>query len=212
MPGIVSWPAIVKGPARQSWDPVITMDFLATILDVTGVQRPESQRSWGFDGVSLLPILRGDKSIAERGIGWMYSNPGPSVKTGYAFRYGKWKLAVGGVSCDPVHASFDCSKPQLYDMQLDPSEEHDLALREPVVLAAIQRNFTIWHASIERSIANETHCPGHPHPVPLPPTPPVPFSACNFSAGFSSLGVTFATGHVLSKEACCGACIGYSDW
>ena len=33
-------------------------------------------------------------------------------------RYGKWKLAVGGISCDSAKASFNCSRPQLYDMRV----------------------------------------------------------------------------------------------
>ena len=72
VPGIVSWPAVVgAGPARVSWSPVVTMDFLATILDVLQVQRPAAQRDWAFDGVSILPILRGE-TPPPRGIGWMY--------------------------------------------------------------------------------------------------------------------------------------------
>ena len=30
VPGIIAWPAVVRGPARTSWDPVITSDFLPT--------------------------------------------------------------------------------------------------------------------------------------------------------------------------------------
>merc|ERR1719197_1398981 len=57
VPGIVSWPAVAKGPARASWDFAITSDFLPTIMEVLGVSRPEHQHDWGFDGVSILPIL-----------------------------------------------------------------------------------------------------------------------------------------------------------
>ena len=69
VPGIVSWPAVVKG-TRESWDTVVTMDFLATIMDVLNVSRPASQAEWAFDGKSIMPILRGE-TWPERGIGWM---------------------------------------------------------------------------------------------------------------------------------------------
>ena len=60
VPGIVSWPAVVKDTSsRVSWDTVVTMDFLATVMDVLDVQRPVEQREWHFDGVSIMPILRG---------------------------------------------------------------------------------------------------------------------------------------------------------
>lgn len=136
VPGIISWPAVVQSAARVSWNTVVTMDFLATVMEVLDVQRPESQKNWHFDGVSVMPILKGEK-VAERGIGWMYMKATKSSKEGYAFRYGKWKYVAGGISCNPQQATFDCSKEQLYDMSTDWAENHDLADKEPEVLAAI---------------------------------------------------------------------------
>ena len=37
--GIISWPAVVKGKPRENWDTVVTMDFLATIMEVLDVLR-----------------------------------------------------------------------------------------------------------------------------------------------------------------------------
>lgn len=68
VPGIISWPAVAKGPARESWAPVVTMDFMATILEVLDMKRPASQSDWAFDGISVLPILR-DEAPEPRGIG-----------------------------------------------------------------------------------------------------------------------------------------------
>lgn len=150
------------------------MDFMATIMEVLDLERPADQKDWAFDGVSVLPILKGE-SVAERGIGWMYSKPVASPKNGYAFRYGNWKLAVGGVSCSAEHASFDCSQPQLYDMSVDKEENFDLSKKEPVVFAAIQRNFTIWFNSVHNSISNESKCDGGSGPPAgkFPANPPV---------------------------------------
>ena len=55
----------------MSWDPVVTMDFMATVLDVLGLHRPGKQAMWHFDGVSVLPLLKGHP-VAPRGIGWMW--------------------------------------------------------------------------------------------------------------------------------------------
>jgi hypothetical protein len=144
VPGIVSWPAVTKGAARVSWDTVVTMDFLATVMDVLKVSRPEAQKNWHFDGVSIMPILRGE-TPAVRGIGWMYDKPTKSAKDGYAFRYGKWKYVAGGISCNAAAATFDCAKEQLYDMDVDYAENHDLAATHPNILKAIAANFTIWY-------------------------------------------------------------------
>lgn len=74
------------GPARQSWDPVVTMDFMATIMEVLNIERPKEQSKWHFDGVSVLPILKGE-TPADRGIGWMFSKPIASPKNGYGASY-----------------------------------------------------------------------------------------------------------------------------
>ena len=98
-------------------------------------------------------------------------DPYPSAANGYAYRWGQWKLAVGGISCQSAHATFNCSKPQLYDLSVDVAEDHDLALQRPDVLAAIEANFSAWFASVNYSIANESKCasaPRPPNPVPFP--------------------------------------------
>ena len=38
MPGVLSWPARVHGPARESWATLVTMDFLATVAEAPGGQ------------------------------------------------------------------------------------------------------------------------------------------------------------------------------
>jgi len=60
VPGVIGWPAVVGPVARESWDTVITSDFLPTIMEILGVERPLSQAHWAMDGVSILPILRGE--------------------------------------------------------------------------------------------------------------------------------------------------------
>eukprot|EP00750_Incisomonas_marina_P002570 INCI1244.2.p1 GENE.INCI1244.2~~INCI1244.2.p1 ORF type:complete len:657 (-),score=87.74 INCI1244.2:42-2012(-) len=207
VPGIISWPAVNKGPARENWDPVVTMDFLATVMDVLKVERPASQANWHFDGVSAMPIIRGDKP-ADRGIGWMYNSPVMSAANGYAYRYGKWKMVAGGISCHPAEATFNCSKPQLYDMETDYAENHDLADTYPEILAAITANFTVWYNSIHDSIANESRCSNAPSPGPSPPFPSHPNAStqCEFIPDSALGGSDMVKGSVASREECCGAC------
>ena len=81
VPGIISWPAVAEGPARESWATVVSTDFLATIMEVLGVARPAQQAGWHFDGVSVLPLLRGEPP-ALRGVGWMYHDPTKSERNG----------------------------------------------------------------------------------------------------------------------------------
>ena len=209
VPGIISWPAVSKGPARVSWQPVVTMDFMATVMDVLGLQRPTNQRQWAFDGVSVMPILRGEEP-APRGIGWMYMKPDADAHYGYGFRYQHWKLAVGGVSCVEAQASFNCSAPQLYDMRTDYAENHDLARVHPDILEDIMANFTVWHESVLNSMANESKCPSTPGPGPVPktkfPAHPVASTKCTCTPGKAQVSGDMAVGHTETWELCCGAC------
>ena len=211
VPGIISWPAVVAGPARISWDTVTTMDFLATIMEVLGVERPAAQAHWAFDGVSAMPILRGEEP-APRGVGWMYLDPHKSAANGYAYRYAQWKYVVGGISCDAAQATFNCTKPQLYDLSTDVFEDHDLAAARPDVLAAIAANFTTWYTSVWNSITNESRCSGS-GPTPPQPFPPHPIASsnCTFVPHRAQNADDIAYGAVDSLEECCGACLAMPD-
>eukprot|EP00038_Savillea_parva_P008746 m.178892 g.178892 ORF g.178892 m.178892 type:complete len:646 (+) comp14648_c0_seq1:135-2072(+) len=206
VPGIISWPAMVNGPARVSWDPVITMDFLATVMDVLDVERPAHQQHWAFDGVSAMPIIKGE-AVPQRGFGHMYMTPTASAKEGYSYRWQNWKLAVGGVSCDPEQASFDCSKPQLYNMDNDIAENHNLADQEPEILNQIMYNFSMWQKSVLNSMANESMCSNsNSTPSAKFPDHPTPSSACTFTPNTALNGDDMAMGSVATQEECCGAC------
>jgi hypothetical protein len=139
-----------------------------------------------------------------------YYSPELSVSNGYAYRWGQWKYVVGGISCDAAKATFNCSKPQLYDMSTDFAEDYDLAAARPDIVAAAAANFSAWYASIHNSIANESHCPAEPPPPPGPAPPfppsPQPSSACAFLPGKALSGADMALGEVADAQTCCGAC------
>lgn len=186
VPGLVSWPAVVSGN-HESWDTVVTQDFLATVMDVLHVDRPAEQRDWGFDGVSMMPLLKGEP-VPERGIGWMFMTANASATEGYGYRQGKWKLVVGSKSCRQA----TCRKPQLYDLSVEYvrarcvlrpfgacltlehvcslcsiGERNDLAASHADVLASITANFTAWHASVMHSRTAESQCRPKTDDLPL---------------------------------------------
>jgi arylsulfatase A-like enzyme len=72
VPGVISWPAVIKS-AQTSWVTAITSDFLPTMMDVLNVQRAGRQAGWAMDGVSLLPLLRGEE-MGPRCIGHLFNN------------------------------------------------------------------------------------------------------------------------------------------
>ena len=61
MPLIVSWPGVTQ-PGTVSDAPVITMDLFPSLVEMAGL--PAAART-AVDGVSLAPLLRGEKTPAR---------------------------------------------------------------------------------------------------------------------------------------------------
>eukprot|EP00035_Acanthoeca_spectabilis_P003245 m.92044 g.92044 ORF g.92044 m.92044 type:complete len:685 (+) comp12005_c0_seq2:46-2100(+) len=202
VPGIISWPAIIKG-SRKVWDTVITHDFLPTIMDVLKVERPKSQQAWALDGISVMPLLRGN-SLLNRCTGHLYNN---GDNKGY--RCGKWKLVNGSKSC----ANDDCKAGNylLYDLSTDLGERTNVAAQNPEILQSMITNLTEWYASVQHSIQNESMCPGNsPSGGGMGPLgPPGNSSACTWVTGRLNGGggpSNFIQANATSKEECCGLC------
>lgn len=155
VPGVVSWPRVVQGPARESWDLVLTSDFLPTVMDALGVERPSEQEDWGMDGTSILPLLRGE-ALAERGVGWLYGNdwamewPPKSM----AFRLGPWKYINRSKSCEEAN----CKHELLYNLDSDLSEETDLSSSSPSKLRHLREMAVAWRETVEQSRLQESLC------------------------------------------------------
>jgi arylsulfatase A-like enzyme len=158
VPGVVSYPRLVGAVSLESWQTVTTMDFLPTVLELLGnASRPSGQTSWAIDGVSILPVLVGE-TLPARGIGWAYMSIDATADDGYGFRYGKWKLVVGGRSCTQE----ECKRPMLYDLEADLGERRDLSSAHPDLMAAMIHNFTLWRASVHQSRQHESRCTTNP--------------------------------------------------
>merc|ERR1712032_831162 len=128
-------------------------------------------QDWGFDGVSIMPILRG-AAVPERGMGWLMGFQHGFPPWAHAYRFGKWKYVNGSKACHDV----SCHTDSLFDLSIDLAEQNDLAKEYPEVLAAIKANFTEWFNSVALSRKQESLCG-----TPSPPAPPVPASnKCEF--------------------------------
>jgi arylsulfatase A-like enzyme len=119
--GGIREPLIIKAPwiIKESTVcnvPVSTIDFFPTILEITG---SHSERT--TDGISIVPLLQSDK-IETRPLFWHYphySNQGGDP--GSAVRLGNFKLID----------NFEKGRLELYDLENDISESHDLSLVNP---------------------------------------------------------------------------------
>jgi arylsulfatase A-like enzyme len=66
VPTILSWPGTLP-QGRVSHEPVVTMDWTATFVELAGAQPAEH---YPFDGTSLVPYLLRGRRLAERSLFW----------------------------------------------------------------------------------------------------------------------------------------------
>ena len=131
--GIAHWPGVSR-PATENATPVITMDWFATALDAAGVKAASEGISEGHDGVSVRPLLRGEK-IAPRPLFWHYPHYHPGGATPYsAIRDSDWRL---------VHF-YEDDRMELYNLAADPEEKRDLAATEKTKLAELRAKLDAW--------------------------------------------------------------------
>ncbi|MFT4113131.1 arylsulfatase [Silvibacterium sp.] len=114
-PLIVRWPGKVAA-GSTTVSPTYFPDFLPTALALAGAP-PEAT-----DGVSIVPVLRNPKSTAldDRLMYWEFYEP----VYRQAARWGKWKA---------VRLKRDAPL-ELYDLSVDPSEEHNIAAQHPDIV------------------------------------------------------------------------------
>ena len=139
VPAIFRWPAAL--PAGRSFSQVgITMDLTATIAALAG-----STTNEGFEGIDLLPILRGGAPPIERTLFWRV---GPLAGSQRAVRSGDWKLLLDG------------SKQLLFDVSRDLGEREDLAAQHPDRVRVLKGMIDAWEKDVDAEAAEAPRVPG----------------------------------------------------
>jgi arylsulfatase A-like enzyme len=149
--GGISTPLIAHWPAAMKTTPGIKhqlgheFDIMPTCLEAAGTTPPKTTKAGTpplpLEGKSILPVFRGE-AISDRGmIFWEHEG-------NCAVRDGKWKL----VSKWP-------DTWELYDMDADRSELHDLADEMPERVVSMSKSYREWAARVGAQ------------PWPMPQTP-----------------------------------------
>jgi arylsulfatase A len=123
--GMVRWPGKIM-PGSVSDVPVIGSDIFSTVLDVAGIPLPDDRT---IDGVSMVPAF--DDKPVKRPVPLFWRNHIAPTKSHAALRIGDWKL-ISNISFDQF---------QLYQIQTDWKEEHDLASEKTVKLEEMKAAF-----------------------------------------------------------------------
>lgn len=114
VPLLVRCPDLIEGGLRPS-QMVQNIDIAPTVFEVAAVQKPEY-----MPGVSMIPILKGDKSASKRNeifyeYYWEYDFP--MTPTVFGMRTDRYKYIR-------YHGIWD--RNELYDIQQDPEEMYNL--------------------------------------------------------------------------------------
>lgn len=139
--GGIREPMIIKWPQAGHFDvvrgePVSSIDFLPTILDIARIPIPDELV---IDGVSLVPLLTG-AHLPDRNLFWHYphySNQGGFP--GGAIRHGNFKLIE----------RYETGQMHLYDLDTDPGERLDLAEDLPETAAALRKDLHNWYREVD---------------------------------------------------------------
>lgn len=174
LPAVLRWPGGLPGGPRIL-DPLVHFtDWVPTLLAAAGVAPP---RDLAFDGVDVLPVLRGEGGDVPTVRFWQWNRYGPVGTCNAAMRDGSWKLvrpaiaeamdvapadlamdvalkynpaAFTEIVRDPFPAREVPPPPpsQLFDIDADPSEEHDLAATEPGRVARMEAELAAWFEDV----------------------------------------------------------------
>jgi arylsulfatase A-like enzyme len=134
-PLIVVAPGVGK-PGTTCDVPVISNDFYPTLLELAGLELKPQQH---LDGVSFLPLLKGETTSRGKPLFWHYphySNQGGSPYG--AIRDGDWKLIEW----------YEDGALELYNLSQDLGEQTNLASQQPKKANDMHRQLIAWRKEV----------------------------------------------------------------
>ena len=128
-PLIAHWPDVIDQGGRITHQVGHIIDITATCLDVAGVAYPsrfQGRNVQPLEGKSLLPIFRDKQRDGHEVLCW-------NLHGSRAVRMGHWKLV-----------SLSRKQWELYDLESDRTETHDLAGRQPDRVKTMTAAYQAW--------------------------------------------------------------------
>ncbi len=152
-PLIVKWKGHVE-PGSRSGALVSSIDFLPTILEMTGVEKlPEA-----IDGQSIVPVLESHEKEVHADLYWHYPHyhGGSGMLPGAAIRSGKWKLIEW---YEKSLLGEEKSAFELYDLENDMGETRDLSDSLKSRTAELAGKLQKWRTEVnaQMPIPNRTY-------------------------------------------------------
>jgi arylsulfatase A len=140
-PLIVRWPGVVM-PGSICGEPVISVDFFPTFLEILGLERKSSHV---IDSVSLVPLLAQSGGLNRKAIFWHYPHyHSSSIGPCGAVRAGDYKLIewFDETICGPGNEF------ELYNLKQDIGEQDNLAERMPEKTTELKEMLSAWRTKV----------------------------------------------------------------
>lgn len=134
-PLIAYWPGKIK-PKTFTEFPGHVMDFMATLVDITGADYPtefNSQQITPMQGQSLLPVFVGENVERENPIFWEW-------RRGQAVYSDSWKIVKEGLN----------NSWELYNIENDPTETKNLVANNPEKVNELELLFNQWKSGLPK--------------------------------------------------------------
>ncbi|MGE5520030.1 MAG: sulfatase-like hydrolase/transferase [Candidatus Dadabacteria bacterium] len=132
-PAFIRWPGKIK-PHSISNQVVTTMDWTASIISLAGT-KPDI--NYPLDGENILPIVMGQEKEKERTLFWrVYQR-----KQQKAVRQGNLKYLNDKDSAE-----------YLFDLRKDPTENRNLATKQPQVVQQLKTQMAAWEKQMLKPI------------------------------------------------------------
>jgi hypothetical protein len=143
VPCYIRWPG--GFPAGHVVDRIAAhIDLAPTLLDACGLQPPNGVR---FDGKSLNPLLKGFQNAGwpERTLFFQWHRGDqPEFDRAFAARSQTHKL----VRPEPAPGDRKIPRLQLFDMEHDPLELHDIASQHPEIVVKLHDQYRAWFQDV----------------------------------------------------------------
>lgn len=153
VPLVMRWPGKIRAGTVNT-TPVTNLDFYPTVLELLQLKNKNGIQ----DGRSLWPVLQG-KAMAERPLYWHFPiylqaydpakddgrDPLFRTRPGSAMRLGQWKL----------HEYFEDGALELYNLQQDVGERHNVAAKYPEVTQKLHKMLRDWRQQTQAPVPTE---------------------------------------------------------
>jgi arylsulfatase A-like enzyme len=145
VPGIIEFPAKFKG-GRVIETPCVTSDYFPTIVELLGYKPEDNLRP--YDGISLIPFLKGETTMRNNPIGFQKGNQKVWTDDRYKLIHN-----LSGERHRSDNGIVPLAEFELYDLVIDPGETRNIAAEYPSITEKMKNELTDFVLSCEQSLA-----------------------------------------------------------